>query len=163
MDILILVCVGASEFPFDRILKMLDELCDEKVINGTEILAQTGVSNYKPRNYKSFSLIGREEFQKYMKDADIVITHAGTGSVLPPLKEGKKIIVVPRKAEMGEHIDNHQDELAEIFTNSGYTMCANNKEELKSCLIRSEKFQPKKFVSNNMNMCNIIQAFIEMI
>lgn len=160
---MILVCVGASEFPFDRLLKMIDDLCDDGVIKGDDIIAQTGVSEYKAKNYKTFSLIGRNEFQEYMKQADIVITHAGTGSVLPPLKAMKKVIVVPRKAQLNEHIDDHQNELAEIFTTAGYTLCANNKEELRNAIEKCQSFQPEKYKSDNMKINNIVLDFIKTI
>ena len=112
---MILISVGASEYKFDRFLKIIDELCEEKVMNGDEIIAQKGNTDYITQNYKSFSLIGREEFQKYMEDADIIITHAGTGCVVPPLKLGKKIIIFPRLEEYREHLDNHQLELCDVF------------------------------------------------
>lgn len=161
MDILILVCVGASEYKFDRLLKMIDELCDSKVIDGKKVVAQIGYTDYVPRNYKSFSLIGRDEFEKYLQDSTIVISHAGTGSVIPAIKLGKKVIVVPRLEEYGEHLDNHQLELRDIFTKEGYALSANNKEELSICIKNMETFSPKKFVSNNKIINQLLIEFID--
>ena len=158
---MILVCVGASEFGMDRLLKYMDELCDEKVIEGSEIVAQSGVSTYVPHNYKAFSLIARDEFQKYVKDADVIITHAGTGSVIPPLKLGKKVIVFPRREKYHEHIDDHQLELADVFTSGGYTLCATTKEELQECIDKCATFIPKKFVSVKGNIDRLIIDFLE--
>ena len=119
---MILVCVGASEYKFNRLLKIIDELCDENILNGNEIIAQIGSTEYKPRNYKNFRMIGREDFQRYINEADLIITHAGTGSVIPPLKLGKKVIVVPRREKYKEHLDDHQLELRDVFTTAGYTL-----------------------------------------
>ena len=43
-----------------------------------------------------------------MADARIVITHGGPSSFIAPLEMGKIPIVVPRKKEFGEHVNNHQ-------------------------------------------------------
>ena len=160
---MILICVGASEYRFDRLLKMVDDLCNEKVLDGTQIIAQIGNTDYQPRNYKSFHLLGREEFQEYMEKSDLVITHAGTGSVIPPLKLGKKIIVVPRREKYKEHLDDHQLELRDVFTDAGYTLSANNEEELIEALRQIETFVPKEFQSNNSHVNQIVIDFIESI
>ena len=157
---MILICVGASEFQMNRLLEYVDELCDEKLIEGKDVIAQSGVSDYQPRNYKAFSLIAREDFQKYVSDADVIITHAGTGSVIPPLKQGKKIIVFPRREMYHEHIDDHQLELADVFTSNGYTLCATSKEELKKCLEEISDFVPKTFVSGKGNIDKIIIEYL---
>lgn len=142
---------------------MVDELCDEKILNGAEIVAQIGNTDYKPRNYKSFHLLGREEFQEYMEKSDLIITHAGTGSVIPPLKLGKKVIVIPRREKYKEHLDDHQLELRDVFTSAGYTLSASNKEELIDVLNRIETFTPKMFQSNNIYMNQLVIDFIESI
>lgn len=163
VDILILVCVGASEYKFDRLLKIVDELCDENILKGEEIIAQIGNTDYAPRNYKSFNLIGRDDFQKYMEEAELIITHAGTGSVIPPLKLGKKVIVFPRLEKYKEHLDNHQLELRDVFTNAGYTLSAENKDELIDAIIKSRNFVPKEFHSNNRRINEMVIDFIEKI
>lgn len=163
MDILILVCVGASEYHFDRLLEIIDQLCDEIVIDGKEVIAQIGSTDYKPRNYKSFSLIGRDDFQQYMEKADFIITHAGTGSVIPPLKIGKKVIVFPRMDKYREHLDDHQLELCEVFTSAGYTLSAENIDELRNAIRRIDRFEPKQFVSNNSKINEMVIQFIESI
>ena len=158
---MIVVSVGASEYPFDRLIKIIDEICDEGIIDGKEIIAQIGSCKYVPKNYKSFSLIGRDEFQQYIDKADLIITHAGTGCVVPPLKQGKKIIIFPRLQEYKEHLDNHQLELCDVFVKAGYVLCAKNKEELIQCLKDVEKFTPNKFVSNKENFNEMIINYIE--
>lgn len=158
---MIVISVGASEYPFDRLIKIIDEICDEGIINGNEVIAQIGTSNYKPKNFKNFPLIGRDEFQKYIDEADIIITHAGTGCVVPPLKLGKKVIIFPRLAEYNEHLDNHQLELSNVFLKEGYVLCANNKKELIDCIARCSEFIPKKFISNKENFNELIINYIE--
>lgn len=157
----ILVSVGASEFALDRLLAIIDDLCNEGIADGKHIVAQTGSCDYVPKNYKSFKFISRDEYQIYMEKADVIISHAGTGCVVPALKMGKKVIVFPRRKEFKEHQDNHQLELAEIFSLNGYTITANDKEEMRRCLLNLESFTPKPFVSNKDKMNELIIEFIE--
>lgn len=158
---MILVSVGASEYSFERLLKIIDELCDEKKINGDEIVAQIGETKYQPKNYKSFKLISREEYQEYVNKSEYIITHAGTGCVVPPLNQGKKIIIFPRLEQYGEHIDNHQLDLCKVFESKGYTLCAKNKEELLKCIESIDEFQPEKFKSNKDEFNKRIIEYIE--
>ena len=157
----ILISTGLSEYAFDRLLRIVDELCDEGLLNGERIVAQAGTSKYTPRNFKTFSLLGRDEYQKYVDQADVIISHAGTGCVIPPLKLGKKVIVFPRREQFGEHLDDHQLELAAAFTKSGYVLCASNKDELKHCIESVGEFTPRKFESNTANMNRLVINFIE--
>lgn len=158
---MIVISVGASEYPFDRLIKIVDEICEEGIVNGNEIIAQIGNSNYKPKNFKSFPLIGRDEFQEYVDKAEIIITHAGTGCVVPPLKQGKKVIIFPRLAKYNEHLDDHQLELSNVFVKAGYVLCANNKEELINSIEKCSDFTPKKFESNKKNFNQLIINYIE--
>lgn len=157
----ILISVGASEYGLDRLLKIIDDLCEEGILEGKHIIAQRGTSKYTPKNFKSFKLIARDEYQAYMDNADVIISHAGTGSVIPPLKMGKKVIVFPRREKFGEHIDDHQLELAEIFTAAGCTMCATNKEDMIECIRKLETFTPAPFKSNTAKMNKLIIDYIE--
>lgn len=161
MDLLILVSVGASEFSFDRLLKILDELCEEEIIKSEDLIAQIGDSKYIPKNYKYFNLISREDYQEYVDKADYIITHAGTGCVVPALKQGKKVIVFPRLQKFGEHIDNHQLDLCNVFCSNGYTLCANNKNELIECIKELNDFEPKRFKSNKDKFNSLLIDYIE--
>lgn len=157
----ILITVGASEYGLDRLLRIIDELCDEKILDGTHIIAQKGASKYVSRNFQSFELIAREKFQTYMERADLIIAHAGTGSVIPPLKMRKKIIVFPRRECFGEHLDDHQLELSDVFTSAGYTLCATDKQTMIECLNKVPAFCPQTFKTNKENMNQLIIDYIE--
>lgn len=156
MDILILVAVGTSEFPFDRLLGDIDVLCEEGVIDGSQVIAQIGCSGYRPRCYRAFSLIARDDYQKYVDEADFIITHAGTGSVIPSLKMGKKVIVFPRQKQYHEHVDDHQFELSDIFSRRGYVLAATNLDELRRAICEMDSFEPAPFVSNAERMNQLV-------
>ena len=162
MDLLIFITVGSSEeYKFPRLLQIIDELCDEGVINGKETIAQIGYTNYTPRNYRAFDMTSDEEFKALVEKSDVVITHAGTGSVISALKAHCKVIIFPRQLKYKEHLDNHQLELASLFTDRGYTLSAIDKAELRERLLHFDQFNPVEFISSNKYINRLIIDFIE--
>ena len=111
---MIFVTVGSQKFQFDRLLKKVDELVESGVIK-KPVFAQTGTSTYVPIHYQYKSFLNRDEFAEIMGKCDIVITHGGTGAIVSAVKQKKKVIAVPRLAEYGEHVDDHQLQLLKEF------------------------------------------------
>ena len=158
---MILVTVGMSEYNFDRLFKIIDELVDERIITDKKIVVQSGNSNYTSKNFESFDMIENEKFNKLVDDCDFIISHAGTGSVVPALKKNKKVIIFPRLEKFSEHLDNHQVELANLFLEKKYALVAYNKEQLIDCISKIKDFVPQKFISNNKVINDLIIDFIE--
>jgi UDP-N-acetylglucosamine transferase subunit ALG13 len=77
-----------------------------------EVVAQIGFIEDPPKNIKSFNYLNYVEIQEYFRKASIIIGHCGVGTVLNGLAFKKPTIVVPRSRTYGEHIDDHQLELA---------------------------------------------------
>lgn len=59
------------------------------------------------------SHMGARDFENAINGADVVITHAGVGTILQSLELGKYPVVVPRSKNHDEHVDNHQFQIAE--------------------------------------------------
>ena len=131
---MILVTLGTQKEQFTRLLDYI-----EKSKIKDEIIVQAGYTKYTSKKMKIFDFINYDEMDKYIEKADIVITHAGTGSVLTPLKKGKKVIICSRLSKYHEHVDNHQQELADMFRDAGYVLELtenNNLDDLMIQLIR---------------------------
>lgn len=111
---MIFVTVGTHEQPFDRLIKELDTLIEKKVITET-VIAQIGYCNYKPKNIEWYEFLSYQEMHNFTKEARVVITHGGPASFILPLQYNKIPIVVPRKAEFNEHINNHQVEFVKLI------------------------------------------------
>ncbi|MEK0290646.1 PssE/Cps14G family polysaccharide biosynthesis glycosyltransferase [Caldifermentibacillus hisashii] len=158
----VLVTIGTMvEKKFTRLFNIIEELCEENILDGNQVIAQVGYDDYKPKNFKAFDMIADEEFKRLIDESDLIITHAGTGTVISCLKKGKKVIIFPRMAQFNEHYDDHQLEMAELFTWNNYVLCARNKEELVKCIKKLESFVPSKFVSNNNKINRLVIDFIE--
>lgn len=108
---MIFVTVGTHEQPFDRLIKKVDELKKNGVIQ-EEVIIQTGFSKYEPQYCQWSKLIPYQQMIKNVEDARIVITHGGPASFIMPLQVGKIPIVVPRQYQFNEHVNDHQVEFA---------------------------------------------------
>lgn len=158
----VLVTIGSMvEKKFTRLFKIIDELCEEGVLDGKNVTAQVGFDKYQSKNFNCFDMIADEEFKSLIAKSDLIIAHAGTGTVVSSIKQGKKVIIFPRMAKYDEHYDDHQLELAELFTKQGYVLQARNKEELKYHIQHLDEFVPVPFISNNERMNQLIIDFIE--
>lgn len=110
----IFITLGSQKFQFNRLLKAVDDLCGRESVY-PEFFAQIGYSDYVPKHYKYERFLDRSKFNLQMNNADIVITHGGTGTIIGAVKKGKKVIAVPRLAKFGEHVDDHQIQLINQF------------------------------------------------
>lgn len=136
---MIFVTVGTHEQPFNRLLKSIDRLVENKVIK-ENVIIQKGYSDYEPKNCESYKLISYETMKKYIEEARIVITHGGPASFIAPLSIGKVPIVVPRKKEFNEHVNNHQLEFAkEVENRMKNILVAENEKELEEIIINYDK------------------------
>lgn len=102
---MIFVTVGTHEQPFNRLVKYMDKWSAE---HDEEVVIQTGFSTYEPKHCKWSKLYPYSQMVELVEKARLVITHGGPSSFIMPLQINKIPIVVPRKKEFGEHVNNHQ-------------------------------------------------------
>lgn len=129
---MILVTVG-TQIPFDRLITLVDEWVSE---SGTkqEVVAQVGSVVYNSKNMTVFQSVEPEQFETYINKCDFIISHAGMGSILTALRVKKPIVIFPRKADLGEHRNDHQLATARSFSNVEGVYVVNNKDELFAVL-----------------------------
>jgi UDP-N-acetylglucosamine transferase subunit ALG13 len=131
---LIFVTVGSRNYPFDRLFKKLDELCELGLIKD-EIFAQVGTSKYVPKHYKYVDFVSPEEFVDNINKSFLVISHGASGSIMKALNAGKKVVAVTRLEKYGEHINDHQIQNNEAFASNKYVLMADLElENLGDCI-----------------------------
>jgi UDP-N-acetylglucosamine transferase subunit ALG13 len=101
----IFVTVG-TQLAFDRLIQAVDEWAGHH--DGEKIFAQTGHARYAPRNMEHRDFVPPGEADALFLDAELIISHAGMGSILTALSYHKPILILPRKAALGEHRNDHQ-------------------------------------------------------
>ena len=140
--VLIFVTCGTHTMQFNRLLEMIDSLIEEGKIRG-KVIAQTGNSTYIPKNCEHFRFAEQKRMEELHDKSDIIISHAGAGSVITALSHRKKLIVVPRLKKYGEHVDDHQLDLAAELERGGKLLAAKSKEELAVAISKMKSFKPK--------------------
>lgn len=128
---MIFVVVGTQE-PFDRLIKFIDEW--SSVSGYTDIEAQISKASYIPRNFPWFDFIPPNVFDERFKNADLIISHAGMGTIISALQYSKPIIVMPRLAKYKEHRNDHQLATATSFSQLNYVKSVYNQQELFKAL-----------------------------
>ena len=157
---MIFVILGTQKFQLNRLLELMDEYVELGKIN-EEIYAQIGHSTYIPKHYKYERFLDKEKFDQTVEKADLIVTHSGVASIIVALNAKKPVIVYPRLSKYGEHIDNHQCEIADAFSEKNLVMCCYDDDDLYEKMIEARTHKFDTYVSHRSNIVNIIDNFLK--
>lgn len=157
---MILVTLGTQDKGFPRLLKTIDEAIERKEITD-KVIVQAGNTIYQSKNMEIIAFLSMEDFEKYIRECDLLITHAGVGSIVTGLKNNKKVIAVPRLKKYHEHTNDHQKQIAEEMAKKGYLLYLENMEDLGKLVKQAHNFKPHSFESNNAKFINFIKDYID--
>lgn len=157
---MIFVTLGTQDKSFVRLLEAIQKQIDLGNIK-QKVVVQAGYTKFQSDNMEIFDLVSMEDFNKYMDECDLLITHGGVGCILDGLKRNKKIIATARLKEYGEHTNDHQLQIIETFENNGYVLKLEDFDKLDEVLEKAKKFKPNKFISNNEKFVNEIKNYID--
>ncbi|MGM0140963.1 glycosyltransferase [Enterococcus sp. AZ160] len=158
---MIFVTVGTHEQQFNRLIKEVDRLVEEGIIK-EEVFIQIGYSDYEPKYCKWKKLLDYDEMEKYLEEANIIITHGGPASFMGVINKNKIPIVVPRKVEFREHVNNHQLEFCNKVVNKGYKLeVLDEISELSNIISKDEQLKSITNISNTQNFNLKIKKIVE--
>jgi len=102
----IFVTVG-SQMPFPRLVRAVDEWAEANP--KVEVLAQIGTdTSFRPVAIKAFASVSPSRFVELIQTCELVVAHAGIGTVLTTLDHGKPMLLMPRRAALHETRNDHQ-------------------------------------------------------
>lgn len=157
---MIFITLGSQKFQFNRLLKEIDELIENGTITDT-VFAQTGYSDYCPAHFSYEKFLDRDTFAAKIKESTLVITHGGTGAIINAVKQGKKVIAVPRLAQYGEHVDDHQIQMIEQFNEMDIICACMDTKQLAECIRFAEAHSFRPYQSNTHNIIASISEYLE--
>ena len=157
---MILVLLGTQNNSFTRLLDAIQQNIDDGTIN-EKVVVQAGFTKYKSNKMEIFSMIDKEDYMNLVKEANLIISHGGVGSIISGLSNGKKVIVAPRLKKYGEHVNDHQIQIARKFEEDGFVKCVLNMKNLKKAIKKMESFEPKEYKAKEGNIISIIEDFID--
>jgi len=155
---MIFLTVG-TQFPFDRLVKTVDDVFDQGLID-EEIFAQIGESTYKPHNFESVASLDKNLFDKRLKEASSVISHAGMGTITMALSNNKPLLVMPRLKKYGEVVNNHQAAIAKRFSEFGHLLIAYDVKDLPDGIRKLKNFIPRKRKASPEAVADRIRRFL---
>ena len=158
---MILVMLGTQNNDFHRLLDEIEKNIENGNIN-EEVIVQAGFTKYKSDKMKIFDLTPKENLEYLIKKADLIITHAGLGSIEMSLMQNKKVIAVPRLKKFKEHVNDHQKDIESEFTKKGWIMGINQVDELGEALKNVKTFLPKKYEKTKSDeIIHVVKTFID--
>lgn len=125
---MIFFTVGTEQFDFKRMIDAADLVATE--LPDEEVFIQIADNTEVPQHASWERWLSYQDFAQRVQDARIVVTHAGAGSLLSCAWIDKVAITVPRLHKYGEHVDNHQCELADKMAELGHAIIGETPEEL---------------------------------
>jgi len=124
---MIFVTVGA-QMPFDRLTQVIDQWASRH--RDIEVFGQIGTGGWRPSCFKWTEFMNPSEFRVKVKESQLVVAHAGMGSIITALELGKPILVMPRLGRLKETRNDHQIATAKRFLEQGRIYVAFGREEL---------------------------------
>jgi UDP-N-acetylglucosamine--N-acetylmuramyl-(pentapeptide) pyrophosphoryl-undecaprenol N-acetylglucosamine transferase len=105
----VVVSLGTfKDYGFQRLVRRLLEILPADA----EVLWQTGDTDVTGLGIVGHHAIPERELTQAISEADVLVAHAGVGTALAALEVGKCPILVPRRSAHGEHVDDHQTQIA---------------------------------------------------
>ena len=145
---MILVTLGTQDKEFTRVLIPY-------------FLSWIKIWKYESKNMQIFDYVSRSELEKYISDADYIITHAGVGTIFDCLTKNKKVIAVARLSKYKEHNNDHQLEIVNEFGKEKLILPVIEIDELEQAIKKVKTFKPDKYRSNNKNMVKLVSDYID--
>lgn len=155
----IFLSVGTHSQQFNRLLEEMDSLLGSEKLKA-EAFAQAGNSSYEAKNFAWKKFLSEKEYNERMDWADIVVSHGGAGTIINALLRGKKLLIVPRLKNFGEHTNDHQLDLANAFAEEGKAIAVLDIKDLAKKIGETKKFRPR-IASNKQALVSEIKNFLE--
>ena len=125
-----------TQLPFDRLVRAVDAWLDGTA-SSHEVCAQVlppARDPYVPRHFETVARFSPAEYAEAFDRADLIVSHAGMGTILTALTEGKRICIMPRQMRYGEHRNDHQLSTAQRLGAHPGLFTARDEHDLPGCL-----------------------------
>ncbi len=161
---MIFVTVGTHEQQFNRLVRCIDELKRDHMIE-EDVIIQKGYSTYQPQACTHSDFFPYKEMTSLVAQARIVITHGGPSSFIMPLQIGKIPIVVPRKKEYDEHVNDHQPNFCNtVAKRQGNIIVVEDIDKLGEIITGYDDIvasMPAEMKSNNAQFCEKLEEMVQ--
>lgn len=138
---MVFVSVGNATQGFRRLLATVDRLAGEGAFGGERVVMQTGSDReFCAAHCAQQAFFPLEAFVRHVADASLVLCHAGAGTLVHVWRAGKVPVVMPRRQQYGEHVDDHQVELTRALAAERCVVPAFEPEDLPAAIAEARRF-----------------------
>jgi UDP-N-acetylglucosamine transferase subunit ALG13 len=148
---LVLVTVGTDHHPFTRLMGWIER----RSRTGPRLrwLVQHGYTTPPTgTGVTAADLLPHHELQAALREAAVVVCQGGPGSIMDARGAGKVPVVVPRRSDLGEHVDDHQVRFSRRVAADGLIRLAETEDDFRNlvtaALERPERFAARPDVSD---------------
>lgn len=155
----IFIMFGTQDKRFDR---LMDAVLASSFIDKYDVYMQLGytVGDFGDKvHYQQYYT--EDELLQQIEMADIIITHAGVGSIVAALKLNKPTIVVPRLGKYKEQNNDHQVQIMNRYKDQGYIIALEDLSKLDEAVDNARYFVPKPYQANKQDIIKEISNFID--
>jgi uncharacterized protein (TIGR00661 family) len=152
----ILVLLGTQKNSFRRLIEAVDKLDLPE-----SIIVQSGHTKFSSDKLDIQPFVDPAEYDRLNQEAKLVISHAGVGSIMQALALGKPVVVMPRRRRFGEHLNDHQLQIAHSLAEQGLVTVVEKADQLESAVAQALNRQSVKTNFSNQSLCKLITDFID--
>ncbi|KUJ00432.1 glycosyltransferase [Vibrio sp. MEBiC08052] len=127
---MIFLTVG-TQLPFDRLVQTVDQLAAKYQL---DVSSQIGESDYQAKSIQSAKFFAPDELDEQFRQSELIISHAGMGTIINCLRIRKPLIIFPRLAQYQEHRNDHQLDTLNSFSNVQGIYTARDEQALEALL-----------------------------
>lgn len=155
---LMFATVGAT-LKFDRLVRTVAAAKAAGAIPERVVL-QTGEGGEQPKTdgIEAHEALPFDRVLDLLRDADLVVCHGGTGSLITALREGCRTVVLPRTFARGEHYDDHQVEIARAFADRGLVTVVEDEAEFTDKLAEARAKPPVRATTNPAQLIEFLRG-----
>lgn len=159
---MIFVTVGNATQGFRRLLDAISKLAEQGVFDEETVVIQSGSNpGFQSSHCEQTDFLPMDRFGEMIREADLVISHAGAGTLLHVLQAGKVPVVMPRFKRYGEHVDDHQVELVKTLASKGRVVPAYEPEDLPEAIAEAWRRSAHQVPSPPSRMITLVRQGIE--
>jgi len=155
-DMSTFISIGNAKQSFTRFFELVDRVSS---LLPVPVCVQHGHTQYENVDFETIDFVDMETFSRRISEAEVVILHAGAGSVIHAIKANKKPIIIPRESQYGEHVDDHQLEFSEKLAELDKVFVARNERDLALAVTEALKLSAQNDVYPGKALGVVKEAF----
>ncbi|MFH1871412.1 MAG: glycosyltransferase [Pseudomonadota bacterium] len=147
--------------PFDRLVRAVDAWAQRN--SEVQVFAQIGNTDFVPLAMQWVKVLSPDDYQRTIDACDLLIGHAGMGTIITAAESGKPLLVMPRRGNLRETRNNHQVATAGWLSNRTGVRVAMDEHELVAELdrVRYSTLPPVRAGAAAGELIDTLRRFIE--